>query len=141
MLFDMYYSIMTFLVRMLRVIIYGRWAPIEAITAIHLFITGLWLILPWWSLEQHAVSSFGRGWELSIGILITFNSIMHFVSVATKWSRSIRKRALLLNFSAYCIITTIAIDVSGFGGIRWLSYATLALLTGLSYMALVINGD
>ena len=133
----------SWITKILRALLFGRWKPIEALAAVHILMVGVWILFPFWDVANVFLSltNVSRSWEMAFGAFLVFNSIIHIGSVAfSTWSMNLRKRAALLNFISYIMLTQLAVVSEGIGGVRWLSYLTLAALVAMSYLALVIDG-
>lgn len=126
-------------------ILYGRFEPVETILALFLAVKGLWISVRQVIGTSTSTSLFGNNAELQITALVFgLLGVIHIVSMyfshtdGNRWSRwrcnSMFAITLIFLFATVEVIMNIPA-----GETRWLNWAALTLISGATYLSLVVK--
>lgn len=129
-------------VRLLRAILRSRMEPVETVLSAHLFITGLWLIFPYWQTDRVLDVGVGQATIVVVGLSIATIALSSLLAMAFKrngLSIAVRRTTTFLMFVSHVLLAGLAVSAAGFTEVRWLSYVALALLSAISYLSISLG--
>lgn len=122
--------------RIVRAIIRTRLEPMEVILSLSAVLHGIWLFVPFWGFARNSpgtVSGQLRLSEIVIATALVTLGTLHFTAMAFGWPKQ-RTNIAFMKFMVWMFIAWLAFLATSAASIVWLSYLTIAFVSGAVYL-------